>query len=124
MSTEYKVYTPPAYLEPDEVRAIINAVPAVSRHVIRDSLLFETMWQTGGRVTEVLELIPKRIGDNSIILRNLKQRPGSPDYKETFVTSDLANRLRDYCQSMGENDYVFQPNRKRQGHLSRWYERE
>jgi integrase/recombinase XerD len=120
---EYKVYVPPTYLEPDEIRAIINAVPMVSRHVERDTLLLETMWQSGGRVNEVLELIPKRIGENNLILRNLKQKPSSPPYKEVYITSVLANGLKDYCKkrSLSESDYVFQPNRKREGHLDRWY---
>ncbi|MFC1981061.1 tyrosine-type recombinase/integrase [Chloroflexota bacterium] len=121
--TDYKVYVPPTYLEPDEIRAIINAIPLVSGHIERDILLLETMWQTGGRVTEVLELVPKRIGENSLILRNLKQKPSSPPYKEVYITSVLANRLKVYCQkhSLKDEEYVFQPNRKSKGHLNRWY---
>ena len=121
--TEYKVYTPPTYLEPEEIRAIINAIPAVSRHAERDMLLLECMWQTGGRVTEVLELVPKRIGDSNLILRNLKQRPSSPPYKEVYVTSKLTTALKDYCTQhrIGEDEYIFQPNRSKTGHLSRWY---
>ena len=121
--SEFRVYTPPAYLEPEEIRAIIDAVSNVSKHKERDSLLLETMWQTGGRVTEVLELVPKRIGDNNVILRNLKQEPSSPPYKETFVTPMLASRLKRFCEKhhLNEDEYVFQPNRSRKGHLSRWY---
>lgn len=123
MVTEYKTYAPPAYLEPDEIRAIISTIPLVSRHIERDKLLLEVLWQGGGRVTEVLELIPERIGDNSLILRNLKQRSCSPPYKEVYITPMLANRLRDYCKkhSLSETDYIFRPNRKREGHLDRWY---
>ena len=61
MVTEYKTYVPPAYLEPDEIRAIINAIPLVSRHFERDQLLLETMWQTGGRVTEVQAIIERNM---------------------------------------------------------------
>ncbi len=120
---EYRVYTPPTYLEPNEVRAIINAVTSISRHAERDTLLLETMWQTGGRVTEVLELTPKQIGDDSLILRNLKQKPTSPPFKQVYITAALTNRLKEYCSkhSLVEGDFVFPANRSKGKHLSRWY---
>lgn len=58
-----------------------------------------------------------------MVLRNLKQRPSSPPYKEVFITESLANRLRAYCKehNIGDDHYVFKPNRKGNGHLSRNY---
>jgi integrase len=118
-----QIYVPPTFLEPREIRAIINAVPHVSKHEKRDTLLLECLWQTGGRITEVLELVPKRIGENSLVLRNLKQRSGSPPYKEVYITNSLAERLKDYCQTHGisDNAWVFQGNQKPTEHLTRWY---
>jgi integrase len=81
------------------------------------------MWQTGGRVTEVLELTPKQIGDDSLILRNLKQKPTSPPYKQVYITKVLTNRLKEYCKEhhLDEGDFVFPSNRRKGQHLSRWY---
>jgi len=118
---EYRTYVPPTYLEPSEIIAIIEAIPKVSLHIERDTLLLKVLWQTGGRITEVLELIPKRIGDTSLSLRNLKQKPSAPPYKETYIKPELSKELRKYCLRMSENDYVFKPNRKPTGHLSRFY---
>ena len=120
-TTEYRTHIPSAYLEPEDVKAIINAVPEVSRHPERDKLLLELLWQTGGRVSEVLSLIPKRIGDASVILDNLKQKPSSPPFKECYIRADLSERLKAYCKTTKDDDYVFRPNWKRQGHLSPWY---
>jgi integrase/recombinase XerD len=121
--TEYRIYTPPTYLEPNEIRAIINAVPSVSKHSERDMLVLETMWQTGGRVTEVLELTPKQVGVDSLVIRNLKQKPTSPPYKEVYITKNLVSSLKEYIneQHIGEDDFVFLANRTKGKHLSRWY---
>jgi len=72
-------------------------------------------------VSEVLGLVPRRIGESSISLQNLKQKPGAKPFKEVFVTPDLAISLRTYSANMHPDDYVFKPNRKRTGHLSRFY---
>lgn len=119
--TEYRTYIPPTYLETGEVMAIIGAVSSVSRHIERDTLLLKVLWQTGGRITEVLELIPKRVGNTSVILKNLKQKSEAPPYKEVYITPDLIQELRGYCRHIHEDDYVFKPNRSKTGHLSRFY---
>ena len=61
------------YLEIEEIHKIISAVKLVSKHPERDQLLLETMWQTGSRVSEVIHLVPERVGTTSIVLNNLKQ---------------------------------------------------
>ena len=112
---------PSAYLEPSEIMALIEAIPLVSWHVERDTLLLSTLWQTGGRVSEVLGLVPRRIGESSISLQNLKQKPGAKPFKEVFVTPELANSLITYSSKMRPDEWVFKPNRKSTGHLSRFY---
>lgn len=59
------------YITPKEARAIIEACSKV-----RDKLILRTMWETGGRVAEVLSLIPDNIDiiNNCIYLPNLKQQ--------------------------------------------------
>lgn len=59
-----------SFILPKEVVKIIHAVPSVSQHPERDSLIIETGWETGGRVSEVLGLVPEQ----EIVLVNLKQR--------------------------------------------------
>lgn len=65
----------------------------------RDKLILRTMWETAGRVSEVLSLVPENIdiGTNSIFLINLKQ--GRPDLKRVYLfpESTLCKDLIDYC---------------------------
>ena len=129
------------YLEPEEVRAVVDAVPRVSKHPERDQLLLELLWQSGVRVTEGITLTAGRIGITSIVFQNLKQQEslksddgkvvrngkGKPikvkkldATKEVEVSGSLCQLLKDFCnrQKLGESDYVF---RTSKGHLSRWY---
>ena len=129
------------YLEPEEVRAVVDAVPRVSKYPERDQLLLELLWQSGVRVTEGITLTVGRIGITSIVFQNLKQQESlkgddgkvvrngkgkpikvkKPDAtKEVEVSGSLCQILKDFChrQKLGESDYVFRTNK---GHLSRWY---
>ena len=58
------------WITPEEASSIINSCPKE-----KYKLLFRTMWETGGRVSEVLSLIPRHVNtdENSISLQNLKQ---------------------------------------------------
>ena len=113
---KWNVQKPSAYLEKDEVWAIIRSVPLVSKHIERDNLLLWTMWETGGRVTEVLTLIASQIDqkDRTINLVNLKQKiqktiekilPGKLSQSEllklprktTSVSPQLTEALVAYC---------------------------
>lgn len=132
------------YLEPEEVRAIINTIPVVSRHGERDQLLVETLWQTGARVTEVLTLVPERLGMTSLVLRNLKQRKSlkdknsktirngfgkiikiaNPDaIKEIEVSESLCTQLKEYCNknNIQIGEWIFSGNRRKDRQLARWY---
>ena len=61
----------PSYVTREQARAIINAAATTTHR-----LLLEALWQSGGRVTEVLRLRPCDLDPHAPILRlvNLKQR--------------------------------------------------
>ncbi len=60
----------PRYVLPDQARDIINAAATTAHR-----LLLETLWQSGGRITEVLRLRPCDLDRHEGALRlvNLKQ---------------------------------------------------
>ncbi len=79
----------PTSVTREQARAVIAAAAST-----RDRLLFECLWQTGGRVTEVLRL---RRGDldaraGALRLTNLKQRRRALREKLVYVAPEL---LRD-----------------------------
>jgi len=122
-----------SYLEPNEVRAVIDAIQEVSKHPERDTLLFEVIWQSGGRVSEVISLVPEHIGSTSIILPNLKQMKrvagqkkrvhDDKAIKEVEVSADLCVRLKAYCEEhkITKGMWVFPHNRGRAKHVDRFY---
>jgi integrase len=75
----------------EEARSIINSTDR-----FRDRLLLETIWQTGGRITEALRLRPANVNvaDGSLELPNLKQRGKSTPTKLVWVSPDLCAQLR------------------------------
>ena len=123
------------FLEPDEVRAIIESVSKVSRYSVRDIRFFELLWQSGARVSEALSLLPGKIGTTSVVLPNLKQYKRVKtngktvrvrDYKATKeieVSEELCLQLKSFCKDnhIKEDQFVFQPNREGKGHLCRSY---
>ena len=74
-------------------------------------LLLETLWQSGGRVTEVLRL---RLSDlveaeGALRLTNLKQRRRGQKHKLVYVSPDLLSQLRAfrYGRSAGRDCVLF-----------------
>jgi len=102
MPPEYGVPTFDQYLEPSDVWRIINSCENE-----RDRLVLETMWESGGRVSEVLALTPEWIGETSLILPNLKQRVEA--FKEVTVSADLCLRLKDFADKshIAEGSCIF-----------------
>ena len=132
------------YLEPDEVHAIISAVPKISHHVERDQLLIELLWQTGARVSESLTLVPERLGMTSVVLHNLKQRKSvigtdgrtvrdskgkvvkiknESALKEVEVSEALCQKLKAFCakHNISPGEWIFKGNTNPEKPLSRWY---
>lgn len=98
---QFHQYSNNSYILPKEVLKIIKAVPGVSKHPERDTLIIEIGWETGARVSEVLGLVPEHVLEQSIVLTNLKQRhKGKPaPTKIVEVTPELCTWIKKYCES-------------------------
>lgn len=96
----------PAYVTAEQARAIINAAVRT-----RDRLLIETLWQTGGRISEVLQLHPADVLGTApaLLLRNEKQRRRRLRTKTVYVSPDLVAQLRAYAtdQRLNAEHYFF-----------------
>ncbi len=123
------------YIKPEEAAEIIS-----SCENYRDKLILQTMWETGGRVTEVLSLKPGMIDliNNCIYLPNLKQRKirkgtknkrkdNTPPLKRIFMfpESTLCQTLTDYYREnkINTDSWIFR-GKSRDGRVSRmhiWY---
>ena len=107
----------PSYVTREQARAIVNTAPTTTHR-----LLIETLWQSGGRVTEVLRLRPCDLDLSAPMLHlvNLKQRPqrgGHLPRKAVIVSPDLVAALR----ALANDAHVahtgsFFRSRKSQGH--------
>ncbi len=70
-----------AYLSPEEIHQIYNAINEENDiHAERDKLFLRAMWETGGRVQEIANLIAVNMDLklNIITLKNLKQEKRKP----------------------------------------------
>src|SRR5262245_3553125 len=85
----------PAYVDADEVRAILDAI-----RTTRYRLLVRTLWQSGGRATEVLGLRPVDVdrAEGALLLRNLKQR--RPSRKRVYVSAELVADLLAFAREL------------------------
>ena len=117
----FKMLAPSAYLEKEEVWRIINAIPQASKHPERDMLILRTMWETGGRVTEVIQLQADQIVEEScsMFLVNLKRQ--KKVYKEPYVSPSLVSALLNYCKvnRIKGGEYVFKGNRNPNTYVNR-----
>jgi integrase len=102
----------PSYVTREQARAMINAAETTTHR-----LLLETLWQTGGRVQEVLRLRPSDLveAEGAIALTNLKQRRREQRRKLVYVNPDLLGALRALAKDAGvpSMGYFF---RSRQSH--------
>jgi integrase len=85
----------PSYVTREQARAIINAAETT-----RDRLLLECLWQTGGRVSEVLRLRPCDVNrrEGALVLINLKQRRRALRQKLVYVSPELVRDLTTYAR--------------------------
>ena len=89
--------SPPAYVTRDNVRAMIAACDTT-----RDRLLVQTLWESGGRVSEVAAL---RLSDldrdqGALSLTNLKQRGKRRSTKLVYVSRDLVGSLAAFARDL------------------------
>jgi integrase/recombinase XerD len=101
------------YLTPDEVYQIADAAKE-SRKGERDELLILTLFQTGLRVSEALDITPRKIGAYSghwvLYIKGKGRKP-----RTVACPDSLAYRLKSYAfdNKLGLDDKIFRINRKR-----------
>jgi integrase len=110
---------PPRYVLPDQARAIINAAQTTQHR-----LLLETLWQSGGRITEVLRLrsCDLDVHEGALRLVNLKQRRRANRSKMVYIDPQLVGDLRRLAtdQRIPQTGYLFGA-RRHAGPVSRQY---
>ena len=85
----------PTSISFDQARAIVNAARSIDHR-----LLLKCLWQTGGRISEVLGLRPCDVdaADGSIRLANEKQRRRDRRRKLVYVSRDLVAELEAFAR--------------------------
>ena len=80
----------PSYVTREQARAIINTATTQTHR-----LLLECLWQSGGRISEVLRLRPCDLDERegALVLENRKQKRGSRK-KRVYVSNDLIAQLQ------------------------------
>jgi integrase len=88
----------PSYVAREQARAVINAAATTTHR-----LLLEALWQSGGRVREVLRLRPCDLveAEGALALTNLKQRRRENRRKLVYVSPDLIGALRALAKDAG-----------------------
>jgi integrase len=88
---------PPAYVTREQVRAMVAACETT-----RDRLLLETLWQSGGRVSEVCALRACDLDrdEGGLVLTNLKQRGKRRHLKLVYVSRDLIGALSAFVRDL------------------------
>src|SRR6266568_8339148 len=93
----------PSYVTRDQARAIINAATSQTHRL----LLLECLWQSGGRISEVLRLRRCDV-DQTEVLENRKQKKGNRR-KRVYVSADLVAQLQILArdQRLGYRGFYF-----------------
>src|SRR5919202_6128393 len=95
----------PSYVTRDQARATINAATTQTHR-----LLLECLWQSGGRISEVLRLRPCDLDERegALVLDNRKQKRGSRK-KRVYVSTDLVAQLQVLARDarIGYRSYLF-----------------
>ena len=108
----------PAYMTADQDAA--NAACAVTTS---DRLLLRTLWESGGRVSEVasLRLCDIDRTEGALQLTNLKQRGPRRHVKLVYISRDLAGALTAFARDtrLGHDGHLFRSRQSGEGHLTR-----
>jgi integrase len=96
----------PAYVTAEQARAVVDAAVTTQHR-----LLLECLWQSGGRVSEVLRLRRCDVdqAEGALVLENLKQRRRERRRKLVYVSGGLVAQLLAYCKDarIGATGYLF-----------------
>jgi integrase/recombinase XerD len=108
----------PSYVTQDEARRVIDAAETT-----RDRLLLETLWQTGGRVSEVARLRRCDVepAEGALRLVNLKQKRRALAAKLVYVGSGLVAALLAYARDakIPPTGSLFRPRQGEGGPMTR-----
>jgi integrase len=108
----------PSYVTPEQARAIVDAATTT-----RGRLLAETLWQSGGRVSEVARLRRCDVdpAEGALRLVNLKQRRRDRAAKLVYVSGGLVAALLAYCTDarVGPTGPVFASRQGAHGAITR-----
>jgi site-specific recombinase XerD len=102
--TEYKVVT---YLEEKEMQALLNAVDLTSRTGVRDKALLLLLYNTGARVSEIIELkvADLRLDDSA----QVKLLGKGQKYRSCPLWPETVEALQDYLRQRAPKDPTAQP---------------
>ena len=96
----------PAYVTADQVAAMVACALTT-----RDRLLLRTLWESGGRVSEVasLRLCDIDRAEGALQLTNLKQRGPRRHVKLVYISRDLAGALLAFARDtrLGHDGHLF-----------------
>jgi integrase/recombinase XerD len=86
----------PTYVDQDQARAVIDAAETTPHR-----LFLKALWQSGGRVSEVLGLRPCDVDktDGAFVLTNLKQRQRALGQKKVYVSRELCLELLAFAKA-------------------------
>jgi integrase/recombinase XerD len=101
-----------AYLTPAEVARLVASCPGRNR--ARDELLILTLFQTGLRISEALNLTPRHIGNSEGgAVLHIQGKGGKA--RLVACPQGLAHRLKSFAfdKNLGLDDRIFKINRKR-----------
>ena len=108
----------PAYVTAGQVSAMVACAPTT-----RDRLLLRTLWESGGRVSEVasLRLCDIDRAEGALQLTNLKQRGPRRHVKLVYISRDLAGALTAFARDtrLGHDGHLFRSRQSGEGHLTR-----
>ena len=108
----------PAYVTTEQVSAMVACAPTT-----RDRLMLRTLWESGGRVSEVgsLRLCDIDRAEGALQLTNLKQRGPRRHVKLVSISRDLAEALLDFARDtrLGRDGHLFRSRQSGEGHLTR-----
>lgn len=93
----------PFYLEKGEIKEVIQVL--MENGKIRDSLIFETLFKTGMRASELISVQKRDItlGEKSKITVKKSKTPSGE--RDVLIPRDLAGRLMSYCNNRGKREY-------------------
>lgn len=92
------------FMNREEVKAILAATDSNIRAGRRDRLLFTLLYNTGGRISEVLQLKPSEVKNRCVRLHGKGRKE-----RDVPIWTDTQREIRDWCRanSIGPEQHIF-----------------